>query len=352
MKYILIVGWFTLGTWVWTPVAGARDPARTRPPAKSFAPPRLRIEPAGRVDLGELGPLEPRVRHYRIINTSAAPIRLRLLDLSPGVTVAGPALEQPIPPGTAAGLDLRVDPADWAGLQQRNVRLGTDDPAQGNYYLPVRMRVRPDLAVDGIRRSFGDVGVQESPQVAYTFTRETGRPLTLRVATPLPPYLECEIQGIGPNAQLAFTFRAARVQPGMRLGLERVRVETNAPLQPSFDLYLEWRLHHAVEPEPARVVFTGPEPDTLELRLTSRAGTAFRILEAKLEGAGFQVGVVPGDEAPEQVLAIRCTAAAPARAMLVLRCTGAEGPLRVPVAYLPVQPGRDEGVMVESSGKY
>ncbi len=316
-------------------------PAQARQP---FAPARLRIEPGGRVDLGELGPLEVRILNYTITNASAAPVTLRVLDLSPGVTVAGPALQRPIPPSGAARLALRVDPADWVGPQARNVRLGTDDPGQGAYYLPIRMTVRADLTVDGQRRSFGDVAAHESPVVRFNFVRETGKPLALWLATALPAYLECEIRAEGPRAQLAFTLRPGRIPPGMRLGLEPVRVESNAPLQPGFDLYLEWRLHHAIEALPARLVFTGPE-DTLPLRLKSRQGTAFRILGAVLEGDGFQLGPLPEGAAPEQVLRIRRTATTTCRAMLVLRCSGQDEPLRIPVAYVPDRPANDGDVI-------
>jgi hypothetical protein len=309
-----------------------------------FAPPRLEIEPRGRVDLGELGPREIRIQGYRLRNTSDAPISLRVLDLAPGVTVAGPALEQPIPAAAARGLELRVDPQGWAGPQARNVRLGTDDPGQGDYYLPIRMRVRPDLTVDGTRRSFGDVAAFESPAVLFSFVRETGEPLALRLVTGLPDYLECELQVLGPRAQLGFTLRPARIPPGMRLGLDRVRVESNAPLQPRFDLYLEWRVHHAIEANPPRLLFPDPGPDTLVLELRSRSGVPFRILGAALEGDGFQLGPLPAP-APVQRLRVRRGATA-ARAMLVLRVAGQAEPLRVPVAYLPAAVSGDEGVMV------
>jgi hypothetical protein len=311
----------------------------------SFAPPRLQIEPRGRVDLGELGPLEVRSQGYSFRNTSGAPISLRVLDLAPGVTVAGPALEQPVPARGSARLELRVDPQGWSGPQARNVRLGTDDPGQGDYYLPVRMTVRPDLALDGTRRDFGDVGAHESPMVLFRFARETGKPLALRVVTELPAYLEGEIQARGPGAQLAFTLRPARIPPGMRMGLERVRVESNAPLQPWFDLYLEWRVHHAIEANPSRLLFLDPGQGALTLELRSRNGMPFRILGAELEGEGFQLGPVPAPAAV-QTLVVRRVATASSRAMLVLRVVGEAEPLRVPVAYLPAAVSVDEDVMV------
>lgn len=314
-------------------------------PRASFATPRLRIEPPGRVDLGELGPLEIRVQGYTVRNASGSPIRLRVLDLAPGVSVSGPALERPIPASGSARLELRVDPQDGAGPQARNVRLGTDDPGQGSYYLPIRMAVRPDLTVDGTRRNFGDVGAHESPVAVFTFVRETGKPLAVRVVTGLPDYLECELQARGPRAQLACTLRPARIPPGMRMGLERIGVASNAPLQPGFDLYLEWRVHHAVEPNPPRLLFVDPGPDTLTLELRSRNGAPFRILGAELEGEGFRLGPLP-PPAPVQSLGITRRATAASRAMLVLRLAGEAEPLRVPVAYLPAAVPVDEGVMV------
>jgi hypothetical protein len=338
MKYVFYLG-ATLGL-----LANGPTPGR-------FAPPRLELAPPGQVDLGELGPLETRLQRYRVSNTSTAPITLRLLDLAPGVTVAGPALERPIPARGTAELVLTVDPAGWVGPQVRNVRLGTDDPGQGRYYLPVRMTVRPDLTVDGVRRTFGDVGVQESPLALFRFARDTGARLRMELASELPPYLECEVEAAGARASLAFILRPGRVPPGMRLGLERVQVASNAPLQPRFDLYLEWRIHHAIEAVPARVVFQEPGPDVLELRLKSRNGTPFRILGAELEGGGFQVGPVPPSAGADHILTLRRITALPAKALLTLRCSGVDEPLRVPLAYVSSAPAMNEGVMVVPTRK-
>ena len=303
------------------------------PPA--WNPPRLEVEPPGRVELGSLGPREAREQPYVFRNTSQAPISLRVLDLAPGVTVRGPALAGPIPPGAGAALTLRLDPSDWVGFQKRNVRLGTDDPGQGNYYLPVEATVRPDLAVDGPRREFGTVACFESPRQVFHFVRETGEPLALALASPLPPYVEGEVEAEGSRATLTFTLRPAGIQPGVELGLERIRVETNAPLQPGFDLYLGWRLRHAIEAEPARLVFQDPARPALSLTLTAMDGQPFRVLGARVEGEGFAPGPLPVGAAPVQVLEVRRTAGATSRAMLVLTFQGPESERRIPLAYLP-----------------
>lgn len=302
------------------------------------APPRLEVRPAGRVQLGSVGPREVKTITYAITNTSAGPIALRLGDLSPGVTVRGPALQGTFAPGQSLELTLTVDPSDFVGPQARNVRLLTDDPLQGEYRLPVGMDVRPDLTVDAQKKTFGIVAPHESPQAVFTFTRETGEPTVIRLADALPPYLEAEVVPGTPASRLLVTLRPARVPPGAALGLETLRVETSAPRQPSFTLYLDWKLHHPIEALPARVVFLDPALQAQELRLKARDGKAFLIEGADVEGGGFQVGPVPGAGAPEQVLAIRRTAAVLTRSLLVLRFKGEEQPLRVPLSYLPPAP--------------
>jgi len=303
-------------------------------PILAQAPARLAVKPAGRVQLGSVGPLEVRTVAYTFTNVSARPIALRLGDLSPGVTVRGPALEGPFAPGQSLPLTLTVDPADFAGPQARNVRLFTDDPQQGEYRLPVAMDVRADLTVDAQRRSLGAVAPHESPQAVFTFTRETGRPTALRLTGETAPYLDAEVIPGTPTSRLLVTLRPGRVPPGVTLGLETLRVETSAPLQPAFTLYLDWKLHHPVEAVPSRVVFLDPAAPAQELLLKARDGGAFTIVGAQVEGAGFEVGPLPGP-APEQVLAIRRTATTLARALLVLRFKGQDEPLRVPLSFLP-----------------
>ena len=298
-------------------------------------PPRLSIEPPGKLTLGALGPEECRLQRYTFTNHSGTPISLRVFDLAPGLRVGGPALERPIPPRGTAGLDLRVEGSGWTGFQVRNVRLGTDDPRQGTYFLPMELWVRPDLTVDRPRRTFGDVAVPGSPQETFMFIRETGAPVVLKVTQPLPPYLEVE-QGQGKGtASLTFTLRTDRVPPGVRLGFESIRVATNAPLQPQFDLYLGWQIHHAIEASPSRLVFQKPEDRTLPLALAGPRGHPFRLLAARVEGAGFRVGPPAPGLVSRQDLTIVRTADRPARAMLVLTFEDEDLPLKVPLAYLP-----------------
>lgn len=300
-------------------------------------PPRIQVDPPGLVDLGSLGPLERKEQAYSLRNASGAPIALRILDLPPGVEVRGPALDGPIPPRGRAPLTLTLDAGGFQGPQRRTVRLGTDDPRQGDYFLPVAAAIRPDVSVDALRADFGEVLVHESPRRSFTFRKETGGPLALRVPAALPPYLEAEAIPVAGGSRLDFTFRPGAVPPGTLRGVEEVRVDTSAPLQPVFDLCLAWRVGHPVEAEPARVVFQDPAGFTRELRLASRDGRPFRILRARVEGPGFRVGSIPGEGASVGVLEVVRTAREPARAMLVLAFAGVEGELRVPLSYQPTR---------------
>lgn len=344
------------------PQAPPRDaPFQPAPPPRSVAPPRLRIEPAGRVDLGSLGPQEPRERLYTLRNTSALPITLRVLDLSPGVTVRGPALQGPIDPGRAAELTLRVDPTGFTGWQARNAKLGTDDPGQGEYFLPVGMTIRPDLSVERAKLSLGEVGPHETPQAVFRFTSETGSATKLGIAGPLPPYLEAEVEAIpaaaaaeaaaakappapaGTRGALRLTLRPARLEPGMHAGLEAVTVETSSPAQPRFQLYLDWRLRLPVKLSAPRLVFLTAADQERTLTVLPREGQgSFEVKTLRLEGRGFRIPKVPAGPRTTLQVTVRRTAAAPAKAMLVLDLAGEARPLRIPVAYLPPVPGKPQ----------
>jgi hypothetical protein len=319
------------------PALLAQGPAPASPQAATqpVDPPRLAITPNGRVKLGSLGPRERKVLTYSFQNTSAAPIALRVGDLSPGVIVFGPALDRPIQPRESAALTMTIDPTDFVGVQRRSVRLLTDDPRQGQYFLPVEMTVRPDLTVDQERKSFGEIAAHESPQLHFTFKRETADPLQVRVTSPLPDYLELETIPSAGAVDLQLTFRPQRVAPGVRLGLETLQVETNAPHQPRFTLYLDWKLSHPVVATPTRIVFLNPADKTLALNLKRRDGKPFALESATVEGEGFAIVALPKGEALAHSLRIRNLATRETKAILALRFEGQEEALKVPLAYLP-----------------
>lgn len=326
--------------------------AKPAPPARNVAPPRLAIEPAGRVNLGSIGPAEVRTQVYTLRNTSEAQIALRVLDLSPGVTVAGPALQGPIAARGSAQLTLRVDPAEFVGWQPRNVKLGTDDPGQGEYFLPIGMTVRPDLSVDRVKQSLGDVAPHESPQATFRFRRETGQATKLWVSSPVPPYLDVEVEPVpgllqpqdpaavkpeqrGTEGALRVTLRPERIEPGMRAGLETFTVESSAPQQPRFQLYLDWKLKLPVILSVPRLVFLSAAEASRKLVIEGREGRAFQLESARVEGPGFDLGKVPAGPVRRAELTIKRKTEAPARAILLLQLKGEAHPIRVPVAYLP-----------------
>lgn len=304
-------------------------------PGPAVDPPRLEVTPSGRIKLGSVGPREKKTLTYAFRNTSATPISIRVGDLSPGVTVQGPALEKPIGAKESAALSMSIDPTDFVGVQRRNVRILTDDPKQGQYLLPVEMVVRPDLTVDQERKSFGEILSHESPEIGFTFIRESGAPLQLRLTSPLPDYLEKEWISETKRAELRLTFRPGRVAPGTQLGLETLVVESNAPHQPRFTLYLDWKLRRPVEATPSRLVFLDPAEKSLELSLKRRDGQPFSLRDAVIEGQGFALEPLPKGPAIEHKLRVLHSVDTEAKAMLVLRFEGQEEALRVPLAYLP-----------------
>lgn len=313
-------------------------PAPERKPEAAL-PARIELTTPFPAHLGSVGPREVREATFGIKSTHDRPFRFRVLDLSLGLSLDAAQLAEPIQPGEVRMVKVRVDPTGLEGFIKGAVRLGTDDPGQPNYILRYDMQVRPEVAVDGLRKSLGDVAPHESPELRFRFTREGGDPLKLVLASDLPPHLEAELFHEGAAADLRLTLRPGRLQPGATAGLEVIKVATNAPRQPLFTLYLDWRLAAPVVATPSRLVFSDPKTTLLGLELTARDGKPFRILKAVVEGKGFQLLDTPGADAgvgsgaARHVLRIRRTGHA-AEGMLVLQCSNLDAPLKVPLRFL------------------
>jgi len=313
-----------------SPQALAASPAVKPDPVP---PARIEMTTPFPVHLGSVGPRERREAVYGIRSVHDRPFRLRVLDLSLGLSLDEAQLAEPLQPGETRMIKVGVDPSGLEGFIKGAVRLGTDDPAQPNYILRYDMAVRPEVAVDNLRKGFGDVAPHESPELRFHFTREGGDPLKLVLASEMPPHLEAELLHEGATADLRITLRPSRLKAGTAAGLEVIKVATNAPRQPLFTLYADWRISLPVVAAPSRLVFADLKTTLLGLELTSRDGKPFRILQAEVEGAGFQLLDALGPEAVRHVLRVRRTGRR-AEAMLVLRCSNLEEPLKVPLRFL------------------
>lgn len=296
-------------------------------------PARIEMTTPFPVHLGRVGPKEVREAVYGIKSLHDRPFRLRVLDLSLGLSLDEAQLAEPLRPGEVRMVKVKVDPSGLLGFIKGAVRLGTDDPAQPNYILRYDMEVRPEVTVDAERKSFGDVAPHESPECVFRFRREGGDPLKVTLASELPPHMEAEVVSGGDTADLRLTLRPGRLKPGTAAGLEVLKVATNGPRQPLFTLYLDWRVALPVIAAPSRLVFSDLKTTLLGLELTARDGRPFRILTAEIQGKGFALLDRPGPEAARHVLRIRRTGRQE-EAMLILTCSNLDAPLKVPLRFL------------------
>ena len=329
----------------------AQAPAPKAPAASTpdpVPPARISLTTPFPVHLGSVGPKEVRDAVYGIKSLADHPFHFRVLDLSLGLSLDERQFKEALQPGEVRMVHVKVNPAGMLGYIRGAVRLGTDDPTQPFYILRYDMKVRPEVSVDADRKSLGEVAPYESPTAVFRFTREGGEPLRVELTSSLPPYLEANLTPLGTAADLRLTFRPSRLSPGMLAGLEVLKVTTNAPLQPSFTLYLDWRLALPVIPSPSRLVFDDLKTTLLAVDLASRDGKPFRIASAAVEGRGFELIDRPGPAAPRQVLRVRRTGKAPA-AELVLTFVGVDQPLRVPLQFL--DPAAKPSAALPSSGK-
>ncbi len=306
-------------------------PVLLAPPA--VPPAQITLTTPFPVHLGSVGPREAKTAVFGIKSLARHPFRLRVMDLSPGLSLDEPQLEAPLRPGEVRRLRVRVDPTGLEGPIRGAIRLGTDDPAQPFYILRYDMTVRPAVEVDATRQDLGAVAPYESPSAVYRFRREDGEPLRLALEALLPPYLQAAVSPTGGGAEVRVTLRPARLPPGVLSGLEILQVATHVPRHPRYALTLAWHLALPVRPSPSRLVFDDLDTLELPLELTSRNGRPFRISGASVEGRGFALAAPAGPAAPRQVLRIRRTGTEPS-ALLVLHIAGQDAPLRVPLLFL------------------
>ncbi|HZU53117.1 MAG TPA: hypothetical protein VFF77_04425 [Holophagaceae bacterium] len=317
------------------PTAKPQMPPQAAP--KADLPPgfkdsfRFVVRPWGWTHLGSLGPREKASHTWELENVSGQPIVFKVADLSPGVVVAGDPFKEPIPAHGKRAFTLQTDTTDWEGFQQRGIRLVSDDPKQPAYKVLFDMTVRPDLTVDAVQKKLGGVAPYESPQAVFHFKRETGDPLEIKLASQLPAYVETELVPMGSSAELRLTLRASKVPAGQLAGLELVKVATNAPKQPAFDLYLDWSIALPVQPAPSRLVFD--DPKVRDLKLTLTGGKDFKILTADLQAEGFSLSALPAKAAKKQTLTLHRDRDGAKDGFLLLTLSGVEDPLKIPVIW-------------------
>ncbi len=335
-------------------LAAAQLPEKTPPPTatKTAAAPAAAASPApkyryvvlpeGNQHLGSMGPVESRVLIWELKNQSDRPLSFRVLDTAPGVKVAEAPFSTPWLPGESRKIEVTTEATSFLGYQKRAVRLEPDDLKEPRYILRWDMVVRPEMAVDAANKTFGEVAPHESPMLSFAFTREAGGAAEIHLDSKLPEYLESEVVAQGSKATLQFTLRPSRLKPGVQAGLELLKVSTNAPRQPTFDLTLAWKLKLPIFAVPSRVVWDDPSHRTFQLTVKSSTGKPFKILEAHIEGPKraddqplFSCGPLPEAEAATQVISLQCGAELESRGSLFLTCTGLDGPLQVPLAWLP-----------------
>ena len=285
------------------------------------------------VHLGSVGPRETREASYGIRSTHDRPFRFRLLDLSLGLSLDEVQLAESLKPGEVRTVRIKVDPTGMEGFIKGGVRLGTDDPTQPNYILRYDMTVRPEVAVDAERKSFGEVAPHESPELRFRFTREGGDPLKLVLASEIPAHLDAELIHEGQSADFRIALRPGRLKAGAMMGLDIIKVATNGPRQPLFILYLDWRLAMPVIATPSRLVFSNAKTTLLGLELTARDGKPFRILKAEVQGKGFEVLDLAEAESARHVIRVRRLSQA-TEAMLLLEFSNQESVLKVPLRFL------------------
>lgn len=314
-----------------TPQAAPPAP-KAEAPKPAPKPPQYKVAPEQIQHLGEVGPLEVRTLTYTLTNIGEKPLSFRISNNSPGTTMDDAPLKTPLAPKESRTLQMRIDPAGFVGYQRRAIRLEPDTKEEAyNFVFRADMTVRADLTVDAERKTLGGVAPHETPEIVFAFKRETGAPLDVKLEGTVSPYLDAEIEPQGTKAELRLTLRPSKLKHGQSAGLEILKVKTNAPLQPTFTLYLDWNLKRAVEVVPSRLVFDHPKDRFQSIELKS--DKPFAIESVHFDGSVLSLtGQTQGTAKEHRLTFYRRSDKAP-EGKLTLRIQGVAEEIEVPVLF-------------------
>ncbi len=302
----------------------------TKAPKPAPRPARFKVAPDQIQHFGEIGPREVRTVTYALTNTAPVPMGFRISNNSPGTVMDDAPLKTPLAPGESRILTMRVDPTGFVGYQRRAIRLEpTSAEEPYNFVFRADMTVRPEVAVDAERKSLGSVAPHESPEAVFAFKRETGDPLEVTLDSKPSPYLDVELEPQGSKTDLRVTLRPSKLQHGQSAGLEVLKVKTNAPMQPTFTLYVEWRLKRPVEVNPSRLVFDQVKERFQSIELTS--AKPFTIQEVQFDQAVLKLtGQTQGETTTHRLTFYRRVDKA-ADGKLSIKIKGVEEAVELPV---------------------
>lgn len=169
----------------------------TRAGAAQPSPPRAVLAAAER-DAGVVAPGQDAVAKFRIENHGGAPLTLSAGHPEPYMAGVRTTVDgQPVPPGKAATVTVRLDTGKLAGVGTVRVPIATNDPAAAKLTVVMKVEVRPLLAADPGYARYNVVQKERDgviPQTVWSLDGASFRVLAVR----------------SPIAALRVTFREAK----------------------------------------------------------------------------------------------------------------------------------------------
>ena len=131
------------------------------------------------------------------------------------------------------------------------------------------------------------------------------------------------------------------IEPGIQAGLDVITVETTAPLQAKFKLYLDWKLELPVKLAPTRLVLFTAEEVAKVLTVEGKDGKSISVEKAWIEGCGFRLEGQIQPVASKVEVQVTRGAVTTSKAVLFLKLKDDAALLRIPLLCFPPGPRLD-----------
>lgn len=273
-----------------------------RPPAVAFD------LPGDALDFGELKQNVVVEREVTVRNTGRGVLCVRDVETGCGCVKAEWLGANRVAPGAAGRVKIKVDTNGREGVQEKSVRLFTNDPKRRVAEFKVRSEIRLGIVVGATMGSGGPILYfgQHAPGTSAT--------ASVRLRSPLdePEWKVTSVESLQPDAATRTTFRWSLravepndsrsrcydlevVHPGrpdVGAFYESIRIRTTHPERGVIDLQTQLYVQQKFYTGPVRATFgfvrrDGKVPAKTVYVMAAEAGTDFVVKGATLEGEGF-----------------------------------------------------------------
>jgi hypothetical protein len=261
------------------------------------------------------------VHHFRVTNTTQAPVHVASVRVSCGC-VSAAAVQTWLQPGESTSVEARMDTTRFYGVKSVTVYVMFDRPAVEEVRLWVQANARNDFSVTPDTLAFGQVRRGSAPAAAVAVTFYGAGDTQVVDVRAESNYVRAELREVRREGSLVGYELAARLRPDTPVGkwFTDVWLQTNNAAIPQVRVPLTVDVESALTVSPEAVALGQvPVGGESERRVIVRGSRPFKITGVQGAGGPLAVRDSAPDSKPIHVLTVRLRGDKPGELTRTLR---------------------------------